>query len=292
MLLVENIVHKTNKYLAFFNANAPGTSSMAFEYYMKLHHNNIEYDWVASSLIGTGALTDTYGIIRETADKWMMDSNNNGDVTNVNNILDFVDKIQKKFRRKVDFYFSDIGKETSDYDHEEHNEVKEVYSQNIIALMTLKRGGTMITKQRNFMTPFNLSMISFFATLFTEFKIVKPETSRQINSEIYLVGKNFLGITEDHERNIIYVLNNFSNTTTDGEFAFTPMSIPFGISRQAAKHMLDAAYGITRDDQIRFLHVMADLNKTQDLQQLYKQIAPRVTLAETDIIKRFQIKNI
>lgn len=283
MLLVENIVQKTTKFVVFFNANAPGTSSMAFEYFMGLHHNNIEYDWVASSLIGKGALTDTFGIIQNTKDKWLMDDTNNGDVTDIKNILDFVEKIQKRFRRGVDLYFSDIGKETKDYDHEEHNEIKEVYAQNIIALMTMRRGGTMITKQRNFMTPFNMSMISFFATLFSEFKIVKPETSRQLNSEIYLIGKNFLGITDLIKNKIFYILENYG---VDG----TPMSIPFGISVRASKDMLIAARGIISTDQISALNLMEDLNKKNNLQTVFTQVQPYIISAEDSLIQRLKLK--
>jgi hypothetical protein len=285
MLLKENVVNRTNKYTIFFNANAPGTSSMAFEYYMSLHHKDIEYEWVASSLIGNEALTDTYGIIANTKEKWLMDDNNDGDVTKLGNILDFEKKIKDKFNRGVDLYFSDIGIETKDYDREEHNEIKLVYCQNIIALMTMRRGGSMITKQRNFMTPFNLSMISFLSTLFSEFKIVKPETSRQLNSEIYLVGKNFNGISDSTKNMIFHILNNYDDTAS-------PMSIPFGISICSCKNMLTAVKGIIVSDQIVALEHMEELFKQNNIQQIYINLEKYISDSENELLKRLLIKNI
>jgi 23S rRNA U2552 (ribose-2'-O)-methylase RlmE/FtsJ len=271
MLKVENIIHKTNKFTAFFNANAPGTSSMAFEHFMKNNHRDIEYDWVASSLIGDGALTDTYGIIEATRERWLMDKNNNGDVTVVKNILDFSEKIYTKYNRGVDLYFSDIGKETTDYDREEHNEIKEVYGQVVTALMTMRRGGTMITKQRNFMTPFNLSMISLLSTLFAEFKVVKPETSRQLNSEIYLIGKNFFGVTGEIKNKLFHTLNNYTDEMWE--------TTPFDISITTTRDLYKAARSIIGIDQISSLEMMKYIhensNKLNVLQQLSKYTKKR-----------------
>tara|TARA_B110000908_G_scaffold53834_1_gene65617 strand:+ start:11950 stop:12972 length:1023 start_codon:yes stop_codon:yes gene_type:complete len=193
-------------YKAFFNANAPGASTLAAKYFFK-QQTKLDFDWVASSYMGGDTtLDDTYGLIKSNKEKWLMNDTNNGDVRSVANLEDFVDRVGK-----IDLYFSDIAIDIgNDYSNEELMEMHEVLGQNITGLCTLATGGTMIVKQRSFLLPFNVWMISYMSNLFEQFEIHKPTTSRSYNSEVYLVGTGFMGLTEDRCVFLKDLLHNFS----------------------------------------------------------------------------------
>ena len=112
----------------------------------------------------------------------------------------------------VNLYFSDIAIDIKgDYQHEELLEMREVFGQNVCGLMTLAVGGVMIVKQRSFLSPFNIWMLGEMTKLFQHFSIHKPSTSRSYNSEVYLVGIGYLGMTEAKTDFMIKVLENFDH---------------------------------------------------------------------------------
>jgi hypothetical protein len=249
----------TGKYTVFFNANAPGASTCAFDYFVKVHKPNLDFDWVASTYLDSKtALQDSYGLIHKFRRKWLMDETNNGDVRSVDNILDFVKKIRRRFGTLVDFYFSDIAIQVDDYNDEERLEMKEVFAQNICALMTLKPGGIMIVKQRAFMLPFNIWMISRLAIFFNKFTICKPITSRPANSEVYLIGIGFTGISPATQDELLSILCKF-------KIQHTPYRIMSPIHLDVAKKIYEAAEQLS-DVQIKALQSVAVLyekNKTR-----------------------------
>ena len=51
----------------------------------------------------------------------------------------------------------------------------------------------MVTKTFTFTTPFSVWLLAVCAPLFDNFSVVKPQTSRRTNSEIYCVGTGFRG---------------------------------------------------------------------------------------------------
>jgi len=67
-------------------------------------------------------------------------------------------------------------------------------------MLTLKLGGNMVLKQYTFFKNLTWRRIMFYASVFNKFYIFKPVTSRARNSEIYLIGLGFLGVSsEDYD---------------------------------------------------------------------------------------------
>lgn len=224
---IKDSLIKESNIRAFYNANAPGASSHAGDYFFNHILPAMPYQWVASSYIGgDGTLEDSYGLIKLHRNKWLMDDKNNGDVTKVANLLNFKEKIYKKFDKKLaNLYFSDIAVDVKgDYQNEELLELKEVYGQNLCALITLDKGGIMIVKQRSFLLPFNVWMITALSKMFKKFSIHKPSTSRSFNSEVYLVGIDYKGITNEQQVFMFNVLENF-NKYKNGMVLPTPISL-------------------------------------------------------------------
>jgi len=216
-----------HKYVAFFNAELPGAALCAFNHYMKTMRGEMEFDWRASSLApsnSVSALGDTYGLYEKNRDKWLMTigevdgRKNNGDSTIVANLLDFVAQVgpESPFGG-VDLYSHDAGIDVSTddkgglgFNNQELANARVHFGCALAGLLTLRKGGAFIAKQYTMFETFTWNLILIYAQLFDEFYISKPLTSRPYNSEIYLVGKGYRGLSEPLKGILMTRLENFN----------------------------------------------------------------------------------
>lgn len=212
-----DFVPKKGSFFSFFNAELPGAALCAFNHFMKTERPDVNFDWRASSLMpaagdNNNALGDTYGLYAKNQDKWLMSRANNGDATNIDNILDFAARVGPNSSiGGVDLYSHDAGMDTStDYNNQELINAKLHLGCAISGLLTLKIGGTFIAKQYTLFETFTWNLILIYAQLFDEFYLCKPLTSRPYNSEIYLIGKKFRGIDDETKDILIGRLIDFN----------------------------------------------------------------------------------
>jgi len=200
----------SHEFVHFDNAAMPGIFPYTMKYYLHANHPNLKYVWYASSLIETtkeamSPLRDEYGLWKNYPDNWLMDDNYNGDVMS--------QKVQQHFKErlggKVDLYTSDIGFDVSfNYNEQETLQSPTNLGQVISGLITLKKGGTLITKQYTFMTSFTISLMGLLTRLFNKLYVTKPMTSKPDNSETYLVGIGYNGIDDDMMQMLMRRLDN------------------------------------------------------------------------------------
>ena len=192
--LIENIKIVDN-FLHFDNAAFPGSFIVATHHLVNTLYPNdsYKYQWKGSCLLdaneqNANPLEDKYKLYANYKNNWLMTENNNGDVLNENNQLDFY----KQLEQKVDLYTSDLGFDvSSDYNNQEKIQHQANIGQILSGLLTLKKGGCFITKQYTTMEPTTIAIMYATASFFDEFYLCKPFTSRMANSETYLVGKGF-----------------------------------------------------------------------------------------------------
>lgn len=193
------------KFLAFFNAELPGAALCAFNHYMATMRPNCDFDWRASSLApdreDSAVLGDNYGLYSSNKDKWLMEigtapGRNDGDATKLENIRDWAEKLSAL--GGADLYSHDAGIDVSeDFNRQEEANARIHLGCALAGFMCLKKGGAFIAKQYTFFETLTWNLIIVYSTLFDEFYICKPLTSRPYNSEIYLVGKGFRGLNDD-----------------------------------------------------------------------------------------------
>lgn len=173
----------------FFNAELPGAALCAWNHYAAT--NNLQYDWHASSYLGGGSLPDSYGLYEHNPTKWLMESDRyNGDTTDPAVLNHFAESLGQT----VDLYSHDAGTDaTGDFNNQETINAKIHLGAALAGLMTMRVGATWIAKQYTFFEPLTWQLIIIYASLFEHFYIIKPVTSRPYNSEIYLVGRGYLG---------------------------------------------------------------------------------------------------
>ena len=156
-----------------------------------LHNKPIK--WVASSLYGSAeSLPDTYGLYSNYRSQWLMNKDNDGNVCFSKNLLDF----QRQIGQTISLYTSDLGIDVSNnFNDQEAQHIDAHYGQAVAGLITLAPGGDFVVKQFTFAHPRTVELLHLLARVFAELYICKPVTSAIANSEVYFIGKNFLGIS-------------------------------------------------------------------------------------------------
>ena len=235
---------------AFCNAELPGAFLIALNLYVRTLSatKTVDFEWLASSYMPKSResqkdatiLDDAYGIYTKNRDHWLMGPQPNamppgeppvdGDVTNSSVVAALSDAIHKKFpailatdgsiliHSGATLYTSDAGIDvTSDYNKQEESTVLLNFGQVVCGLLSLTLGGVLVTKQYTFFTKFNRELIALLSNLFDCLKIVKPLTSRPANSEIYLIGTGFRGVSRALADDLLDTLTLMKSKSVKGE---------------------------------------------------------------------------
>jgi cap2 methyltransferase len=181
------IPYSADKFTYFDNAAFPGTFILATWHMVKTFGDIKEFKWYGSSLLAPDdkkVLEDKYRLYKSNPQRWLMNKDNDGDVTKISNIKN----IKKRIGGTIDLYTSDLGFDvSSDYNRQEEFHAHANLGQIIYGLVSLKQGGSMVTKQYTYYLPFTASLMGIMTSLFKRVEIAKPMTSRPGNSETYLV---------------------------------------------------------------------------------------------------------
>ncbi len=196
MNLIDVMKTKTTKeFTSFHIAEAPGNFILAINQYMFSHYPKIHWNWFASSYVDEFGskegkyLEDNYGIMRNYPDKWIYGADGNGDITSSANIESFAEI----FPNNLDFMTSDVKYVplVEDYNEEENQNIPVNFGHTIIALRTLRKGGSALLKEFTFMESPKICQLFLLSCVFKTVKIIKPVTSRPANSEVYILCKDY-----------------------------------------------------------------------------------------------------
>ena len=152
----------TEEFIHFDNAAFPGAFIISTHHLVKTQrewHN--KYKWYGSSLLSineqnSNPLEDKYNLYKNYPSNWLMSDKNNGDVLKEENQLEFC----KTLGNKVDLYTSDLGFDvSSDYNNQELLQAPANLGQILTGLLTLRKGGSLFTKQYMIFEPITLSLM-------------------------------------------------------------------------------------------------------------------------------------
>ena len=157
------LIKKNQKKVVHFdNAAFPGSFILAGNHYAKTFARVKNYNWYGSSWIGyndenrtTGELLeDKYNMFKNYPNRWLMNKEFDGNVNDIKNQKYW----EKELNHSVDLYTSDLGFETgenNDYSKQEYSHVQPNIGQVLAWLLTLKKGGSLVTKQYTFFESLN-----------------------------------------------------------------------------------------------------------------------------------------
>ena len=289
---------------AFCNAELPGAFVIAINHFMRTKCVSSDFDWVASSYLPAAAmqagdktiLEDRYKIYEKNRNHWLMGPAPNGlpegeapvtgDVTDPAVINTLGNATHQRFSANdgANLYTSDVGIEIR---KEELNQQEELtafinYGQIVTGLLALAIGGTLITKQFTFYTPFSRSLIAIVASLFEETYIIKPKTSRPTNSEVYLVGKGFKGISSELSTALLDRAEAYRTLdklpTTWGSL------LQPDVLAQVDADILAAAQEVHGEQQVAFLNEIAEAYRVKNFTNTYESSAQTTWLKENPLL--------
>lgn len=111
-----------------------------------------------------------------------------GDLTNVNNLIYCHDK----YRNTMDLITGDGGFDFSvDFNNQEIASSKLLFCQIAYAIAMQKKGGTFVVKFFDTFTEFSSELLYLLTIVYNDVYFIKPCSSRQANSEKYVVCKQF-----------------------------------------------------------------------------------------------------
>jgi 23S rRNA U2552 (ribose-2'-O)-methylase RlmE/FtsJ len=249
---------------SFHFCEAPGMFIIGLNHYLQTKTKIKKWEWHGNSLTQTAeqtALSDSHGLIRKNKDKWLTGPEDSGDIRSLTNIEFFKEKLDS-----VDFITSDCGicVDMSNLNKYEELVAETDYAQFINMINLLKVGGSGIIKT---FIPLelasNVCIIYMMTQIFEEVYLSKPITSRPQNSEVYLIGKKFLGIDKTLLDQLKQLLNKKVNPIFNPHLCWIE-NIPQSFINQLEDYIID----ITRQQISYLLNIFYFVDNSQLIDQI------------------------
>ena len=182
---------------------------------------NLKTDYISISKYDTSIKYDRY-----------LEENNllYGDITCINKINETIKTVLNRFEYGMDIITADGGFDVKFYNNQEIVTSKLLLCEIYIALKTQKAGGIFVIKFFDMFTHNSIMYYLILSSFYEYVSIIKPKTSRNCNSERYLVCHNFYGekfwkpSNEMLIEKIKYIIINFkiNNTILFPDFVISP----------------------------------------------------------------------
>jgi hypothetical protein len=227
----------TAPYRTFHMAEAPGNFMLSINHYLYSNYPKLDWIWYANTMRplytvdqrnshNSGYLQDDYNMISRHPDKWLFGADGDGDITSDGNLRSFPQDLPAL----CDLVTSDVKYVPADmnFDEEEMINVPVHIGHFIGALLTLKKGGSVILKEFTQCETPSVSLLMLGCHYFDKYQIVKPLSSRTANSEIYLVGTGFRGINNESIERLLRIMKyyRYLNTEDGSPALFLRKDIP------------------------------------------------------------------
>ena len=254
----------TKKKVTYFdNAAFPGSFIIAVDHFCNEH--GIDLSWYANSICAPGYLDDSFQLQDKYPDRWMMSEQKNGDVSDLNNIYDIINRMDEK----VDLYTSDLGMNVG----ERHSEQETIHSKPfvghlLLGLHLLKQGGCIVLKQYSMDTELSKSIIEILKRCFKKIEITKPFFSKDGNDESYIVG---IHRTEIDKSIIASIDARMRERKWDAHNPIIP------VTEDVRKIIYDVSVNL-RERQIVYLENTLSLIRDEPLKHLFVAKKPLIDL--------------
>ncbi|CAG4927690.1 unnamed protein product [Colias eurytheme] len=182
----------SRKFVSLHLCEAPGAFITSLNHYLKLHHESIQWKWLANTLNPYYEGNSPSNMISDdrfmfhTLQNWYFGVDNTGNLMNWENSQAIVNRA--KSLGKVLLVTADGSIDCMQRpDAQEEVTSPLHYCEIVTALQSLSKGGTLIFKLFTIFEHSTVCLLYLLNHLFKEVNIYKPITSRQGNSEVYAI---------------------------------------------------------------------------------------------------------
>ena len=202
-----------------------------------------------------------------------------GDITE--NLNEKVEKVLLKFPGGLDLITADGGFDVKIFEAQEIISSKLLLCEIYLALKTQKIGGMFVIKFFDMFSHNSIIYYMLLCTFYDYIKIIKPQTSRNCNSERYIVCYGFKG--KNYLINDIYtIINNFKMTESLHTIIFPNFIIPKCIEKIATFNNL------ILDSQVKTINESIKMVKSKDV--YFQNLLLSIFLEKK--INKFKLQNI
>lgn len=182
---------------------APGAFISALNHYLTLNHPKLKWQWLGNTLnpyyedIPLSRCVVDDRLIIHTLENWCFGTDNTGDLTKQNNLCDLM--------RRAD-HLGSVKLVTADgsFDCQADPAEQEKMTHPLhlceaaAALSILAPGGSLVLKKFTLFESETVCLMYLLCCVFKDVHVYKPATSKQGNSEVYIIALNYCG--KDHFR--------------------------------------------------------------------------------------------
>ena len=186
-----------------FNDDINGSYMSATLHYCYTH--DIQINWLANNYLNNSSdslLHSNNLLYADNSNKWIMDSNFDGNITNPTNLRLAQSKVMTRFKRGADLFVGNVIAN--------NNGIVDLGNV-FLGLFSLQGGGTIIISIDNILNPLGVSILLLLSNLFKELKIVKNSTTPLNKLSISIVGKEFYGLNKQIEDRLISILKTYQS---------------------------------------------------------------------------------
>eukprot|EP01117_Protostelium_nocturnum_P008793 TRINITY_DN3152_c0_g1_i7.p1 TRINITY_DN3152_c0_g1~~TRINITY_DN3152_c0_g1_i7.p1 ORF type:complete len:739 (+),score=180.49 TRINITY_DN3152_c0_g1_i7:972-3188(+) len=234
------------------------------------------------------AMIDDDRFIVHSLPNWVFGEDNTGNIMNQRNILEVWKKMEEigfdgNKQKKVALFTADGSIDCNWSPNEQESIVANLhYCEAVCGLGALEKGGNMVLKAFTLFEHSSMNLVYLFCCLFEETIVCKPATSKSGNSEVYVVGRNFLGIEEEY---LGKLLSFVSPLGVEGKALFPFERIP--------KSFLDQFYKCSKMfSEIQNAVIQRNLRLFKDFGGEKRIIQGEKTRIATEFSKRMRIYKI
>ena len=188
---------------------------------------------------------------------------NTGNILNIDNFW----FCYRNYKNSIDFVTADGGFDySSNFNKQEILSINLILAQVIYAIAVQKKGGTFILKIFDIFTQATIDILYILSSIYEKCYIIKPNTSRNANSEKYVVCKLFK-LDDPHE--LINKLISFFNVQNSNTIVrLLTINIPYIYINKLED--INAILGQQQLENILYTLHLLDNNKSDKLENIKK----------------------
>ncbi|XP_065224670.1 cap-specific mRNA (nucleoside-2'-O-)-methyltransferase 2-like [Planococcus citri] len=186
-----------NTLFSYHMCEAPGAFVASLNHYLKLNHPNLKWEWAANSLNpyyegnNLSEMINDDRFMLQTIKHWDFGPDMTGDITHPEYPSYLIQSSENILPHLVT---ADGSFDCQDNPDEQESSVSWLhFKETLNALNILRKGGNFVIKMFTFFESETVCLLTLLAASFEEIIVEKPATSKEGNSECYVVCQRYLG---------------------------------------------------------------------------------------------------
>ncbi len=207
---------------------APGAFVAALNHYLALNKGEVKWEWTASTLNpfhegnSTSSMINDDRFVVRTLDRWLFGADGTGDVLDEGNRRDIVQSMSRMLGGGADLVTADGSVDCQGEPGRQESLVAPLHlAEAACALNLLNKGGCLVLKMFTLFESSSRALLFLLWNCFDHLSAFKPATSKEGNSEVYLICRGFRdNLSAEQKQNLL------KRSDEESACLFQPQDLP------------------------------------------------------------------